>query len=251
MMNLDGLPRVPLAHLPTPLEAMPRLSEALGGPRLWIKRDDQTGLALGGNKVRKLEFLIADALAHEATILVTGGAAQSNHCRQTAAAAARMGLRCVLVLGGEPPEQPNGKPAAGPPARRAGGLGGAGPTRGAASRGGAVAGRGGRAPVPDPLWRLQRDRRAGLRVGDAGACHATRGGRAHGGSHRGGVQFGRDAGGHGGRRTGSGAGDCPSSASRLIRRRAATPTPSRSRGWQTRQPRKLGWTPPLPPTTSR
>lgn len=98
------LPRISLAHLPTPLETLPRLQEALGGgPRLLIKRDDQTGLATGGNKTRKLEFLVADALAQGADTLVTVGAAQSNHCRQTAAAAAKLGLRCVLVLSGEPP----------------------------------------------------------------------------------------------------------------------------------------------------
>jgi D-cysteine desulfhydrase len=73
-----------------------------------IKRDDQTGLALGGNKTRKLEFLIADALAKQADVILTAGAAQSNHCRQTAAAAAKAGLRCVLVLGGTEPEVPNG-----------------------------------------------------------------------------------------------------------------------------------------------
>jgi len=97
------LPRVPLAYLPTPLESMSRLRQALGGgPRLLIKRDDQTGLATGGNKTRKLEFVAADALAQGADTLVTTGGPQSNHCRQTAAAAARLGLRCVLVLSGEP-----------------------------------------------------------------------------------------------------------------------------------------------------
>jgi len=87
---------------------MPRLSEALGGPRLWIKRDDQTGLATGGNKTRKLEFLMADALAHEAETVITTGAPQSNHCRQTAAAAARYGLGCVLVLTGDDPGEVSG-----------------------------------------------------------------------------------------------------------------------------------------------
>ncbi len=104
----DKLPRTHLAQLPTPLESMPRLSEALGGPRLWIKRDDQTGLATGGNKTRKLEFVLADALAHEAETLITTGAPQSNHCRQTAAAAARHGLGCVLVLTGHAPDQVTG-----------------------------------------------------------------------------------------------------------------------------------------------
>jgi len=102
-MLTGDLARIPLAHLPTPLEEMPRLRAALGGgPRLLVKRDDQTGLATGGNKTRKLEFLVAEALAQKADTLVTVGGPQSNHCRQTAAAAANMGLRCALVLGGPP-----------------------------------------------------------------------------------------------------------------------------------------------------
>jgi len=101
-MLTQSIPRVPIAHLPTPLEPMPRLSERLKGPELWVKRDDQTGLASGGNKTRKLEYLLAAAQAEGADTLITGGAPQSNHCRQTAAAAARAGLRCVLVLGGSP-----------------------------------------------------------------------------------------------------------------------------------------------------
>ncbi|NLD43371.1 MAG: D-cysteine desulfhydrase family protein [Chloroflexi bacterium] len=92
------LPRVCLAHLPTPLEELPRLSARLGGPRILVKRDDATGLATGGNKARKLEYLIADALQQGADTIITCGAAQSNHARQTAAAAARCGLRCTLVL---------------------------------------------------------------------------------------------------------------------------------------------------------
>ncbi|MCB8988890.1 MAG: D-cysteine desulfhydrase family protein [Ardenticatenaceae bacterium] len=92
--------RVAIAHLPTPLEEMTRLSKHLSGPRLLIKRDDQTGLATGGNKTRKLEFLVADALAQGCDYLITTGAPQSNHCRQTAAAAARFGLGCSLVLNG-------------------------------------------------------------------------------------------------------------------------------------------------------
>ncbi len=102
------LPRYPLAFLPTPLHPLDRLSEHLGGPRLWMKRDDQTGLAGGGNKTRKLEFLLGDALAQGAETLLTTGAVQSNHCRQTAAAAAKAGLACHLVLGGAPPVEPNG-----------------------------------------------------------------------------------------------------------------------------------------------
>jgi D-cysteine desulfhydrase family pyridoxal phosphate-dependent enzyme len=100
--------RAPLAYLPTPIERLDRLSKLLGGPELWIKRDDQTGLATGGNKTRKLEFLAADALAQGADHLVTTGAPQSNHARQTAAAAARLGLGCSLVLRGEKPEATTG-----------------------------------------------------------------------------------------------------------------------------------------------
>ena len=80
------------AHLPTPVEELPRLSKALGGPRILVKRDDQTGLAFGGNKTRKLEFLIAEAQEQGADVLISAGAFQSNHCRQTAAAAAKFGL---------------------------------------------------------------------------------------------------------------------------------------------------------------
>lgn len=105
-MNLP--PRKSLGFFPTPLMPMPRLSQALGGPQIWIKRDDQTGLALGGNKTRKLEFLMADALAQGCDTVITAGAAQSNHCRQTAAAAAALGLDCHLVLGGEAPANPTG-----------------------------------------------------------------------------------------------------------------------------------------------
>jgi D-cysteine desulfhydrase family pyridoxal phosphate-dependent enzyme len=94
------LPRVALGQLPTPLHELRRLSATLGGPRIFIKRDDLTGLGMGGNKVRLLEFYVADALARQADVLVTGAAVQSNLCRQTAAAAARCGLRCVLLLRG-------------------------------------------------------------------------------------------------------------------------------------------------------
>ncbi len=103
-MLTSHLPCITLAHLPTPLEAMPRLSATLGGAELWIKRDDQTGLACGGNKTRKLEYLCADARAQGAKTLITAGAPQSNHCRQTAGAAARLGFNCVLVLAGQPTE---------------------------------------------------------------------------------------------------------------------------------------------------
>lgn len=97
-MKLARFPRIRLVHAPTPLEPMKRLSEALGGPNLWIKRDDCTGLATGGNKTRKLEFLMADALAQKADTVITQGATQSNHARQTAAAAAKLGLACEILL---------------------------------------------------------------------------------------------------------------------------------------------------------
>jgi L-cysteate sulfo-lyase len=104
---LPAIPRLHFAHLPTPVEELRRLREALDGPRLLIKRDDQTGLAFGGNKTRKLEFLVAEARDQGAKTLVSGGALQSNHCRQTAAAAARFGFKCILVLTGEKPKQPS------------------------------------------------------------------------------------------------------------------------------------------------
>ena len=90
--------RLPLCHLPTPLEPMPRLTAHLGGPQLFIKRDDATGLAFGGNKARKLEFELGRLLADGIDTLVTVGAVQSNHARQTAAAAAKLGIACELVL---------------------------------------------------------------------------------------------------------------------------------------------------------
>jgi D-cysteine desulfhydrase family pyridoxal phosphate-dependent enzyme len=104
---MKQIPRLHFAHLPTPIEELPRLSEYLHGPRILVKRDDQTGLAFGGNKTRKLEFLVAEALDQGARTLITGGALQSNHCRQTAAAAARFGLDCILVLNGEMPDHPS------------------------------------------------------------------------------------------------------------------------------------------------
>lgn len=97
-MKLSRFPRLHFAHLPTPLEPMPRLTEALGGPQLWIKRDDCTGLAGGGNKTRKLEFLMGQAVAEGADTIITQGATQSNHARQTVAIAAKLGLRCELLL---------------------------------------------------------------------------------------------------------------------------------------------------------
>lgn len=97
-MNLARFPRRRYTHGFTPIEAMPRLSAALGGPQLFIKRDDLLGLAAGGNKTRKLEFLVADALAQGADTLITVGAPQSNHCRLTLAAAAKEGLACRLII---------------------------------------------------------------------------------------------------------------------------------------------------------
>ncbi len=98
MLQLDRFPRASLCYRPTPLEPMPRLSDHLGGPALWIKRDDCTGLATGGNKTRKLEFLVGEALEQGAGLLVTQGAVQSNHVRQTAAAACRVGMACHALL---------------------------------------------------------------------------------------------------------------------------------------------------------
>lgn len=97
-MHFARFDRIRLAHLPTPLEPMKRLSDALGGPRLWIKRDDCTGMSTGGNKTRKLEFLMGEALAQKADVVITQGATQSNHVRQTAAFCARLGLECHAIL---------------------------------------------------------------------------------------------------------------------------------------------------------
>jgi len=104
---MKTIPRLNFAHLPTPIEELPRLTKALGGPRILVKRDDQTGLAFGGNKTRKLEFLVAEAHDQGAKMLISAGAIQSNHCRQTVAAAARFGFDCTLVLTGEKPKQPS------------------------------------------------------------------------------------------------------------------------------------------------
>ena len=94
----ERLPRVPLTHEPTALDHCPRLSDALGGIDLWIKRDDCTGLAFGGNKTRQLEYTIGDAVDQGADVIVQGSSSQSNHCRQAAAACAKLGLDCHLVL---------------------------------------------------------------------------------------------------------------------------------------------------------
>lgn len=98
MIDLSQFPRLRTVHLPTPLEPLDNLSRLLGGPRIWIKRDDCTGLATGGNKARKLDFLLAEALESGATAVITQGATQSNHVRQTAALAAKLGLACFIFL---------------------------------------------------------------------------------------------------------------------------------------------------------
>jgi len=107
-MQLQSFAKASLGFFPTPVVELPRLSGALGGPSIFMKRDDHTGLALGGNKTRKLEYLLGDAIEKGCDTIITAGAAQSNHCRQTAAAAAKLGIECHLVLGGESPDEPQG-----------------------------------------------------------------------------------------------------------------------------------------------
>jgi L-cysteate sulfo-lyase len=97
-MKLSQFPRIRITHGPTPLEFMPRLTQALGGPKIYIKRDDCTGLGSGGNKTRKLEFLMADAVKQGADTIITQGATQSNHARQTAAIAVKLGMKCEILL---------------------------------------------------------------------------------------------------------------------------------------------------------
>jgi len=107
-MHLDQVAHVTLGFLPTPIHVLEQFSATLAGPQISIKRDDLTGLAFGGNKVRKLEYILAQALQENADCIITAGAMQSNHCRQTAAAAAKLNLECHLVLGGEAPPATNG-----------------------------------------------------------------------------------------------------------------------------------------------
>jgi len=107
-MQIGGVPRIRLANLPTPLEEMPRLTEALGGPRLFVKRDDLTGLGWGGNKIRKLEFVMADAKRKGADTVITFGGVQSNCAREISAAARRLGMKPVLFLLGKEPEEYTG-----------------------------------------------------------------------------------------------------------------------------------------------
>lgn len=106
--KIDGFPRVKLVNLPTPLEKMSRLTSALNGPQLWVKREDCTGLAFGGNKERKAEFALGDALSKNADVIITVGPVQSNHARATAAAARKLGLKVILVLSGEKPSSYDG-----------------------------------------------------------------------------------------------------------------------------------------------
>jgi L-cysteate sulfo-lyase len=107
-MKLKHIEKTSLGFFPTPLVELSRLSDFLGGPKIFMKRDDLTGLALGGNKTRKLEYILADALKQGCDTVITAGAAQSNHCRQTAAAAAKLNLECHLLLGGEAPPKAQG-----------------------------------------------------------------------------------------------------------------------------------------------
>ncbi len=106
--RINKLPRLKLANLPTPLQEMPCLSKFLGGPKLWIKRDDLTGIAFGGNKERKTEFVMAEAIQKGADVIITTGDVQSNHARVTAAAAKKLGLKVVLVLRGKEPGEYDG-----------------------------------------------------------------------------------------------------------------------------------------------
>ncbi|MFT6776486.1 MAG: L-cysteate sulfo-lyase [Paraglaciecola sp.] len=108
IMKLTHIKKTSLGFFPTPLIELSRLSHFLGGPKIFMKRDDLTGLALGGNKTRKLEYILADALKQGCDTIITAGAAQSNHCRQTAAAAAKLNLECHLLLGGKAPHKAQG-----------------------------------------------------------------------------------------------------------------------------------------------
>ena len=107
-MDLGHLPRVKLAFLPTQIELLENLSKKLGGPQIYMKRDDMTGLATGGNKTRMLEFLIGDALKMKADVIITGANPFSNHVRQTSAAANKVGLEIILLISGEQPQEVNG-----------------------------------------------------------------------------------------------------------------------------------------------
>ena len=194
-MLTDHLPRISLGHLPTPLEELPRLTRALGGPRLFIKRDDQTGLAGGGNKTRKLEFSVAEALRQGADTLITVGGVQSNHCRQTAAAAARCGLRLRRGAARARARCLERQPAARPSAGRAGGVLRR-PDAGR-SRRGRGEGAEGRRPssARHSGGRVERHRRGGVRGGHRGVGRPAEGAQAPRGSRRVCQQLLRDAGG--------------------------------------------------------
>lgn len=107
-MTIKSIPKVDLGFFPTPVVTLSRLSSVLGGPEILMKRDDLTGLAFGGNKIRKLEFILKDAVAKGCDTVITAGASQSNHCRQTAAVTVLLQLECHLVLGGQAPKNANG-----------------------------------------------------------------------------------------------------------------------------------------------
>ena len=107
-MRVKLLPKANLGFFPTPVVSLTHLSSFLGGPEIIMKRDDLTGLALGGNKTRKLEYILGDAISQNCDTIITAGAAQSNHCRQTAAAAAQLQMDCHLLLGGNAPKNTNG-----------------------------------------------------------------------------------------------------------------------------------------------
>ena len=105
---MKTIPRIKIAQLPTPIEFLPRLTAELHGPRIFVKRDDLTGLAFGGNKTRKLDYLLAEAQGNGARTIITAGSVQSNHCRQTAAACTRLNFDCILVLSGDKPDYATG-----------------------------------------------------------------------------------------------------------------------------------------------
>ncbi|MFC2078579.1 1-aminocyclopropane-1-carboxylate deaminase/D-cysteine desulfhydrase [Candidatus Bipolaricaulota bacterium] len=107
-MQLGGIPRLHLGEFPTPLQELKNLGHELGGPRIFVKRDDQTGLGLGGNKLRKLEYALAEAVSQKATVVITVGGPQSNHVRLTTAACNKLGLKTILVIRGKLPERPSG-----------------------------------------------------------------------------------------------------------------------------------------------
>jgi len=107
-MQLGGIPRLHLGEFPTPLQELKNLAQKLGGPRIFVKRDDQTGLGLGGNKLRKLEYALAEAVAQGATAVITVGGPQSNHIRLTTAACNKLGLKTILVIRGKLPKKPSG-----------------------------------------------------------------------------------------------------------------------------------------------